>query len=377
MRRIKILQLQHDYNLAPFDVSDFAEQIIKAFPRAEYEFVSAYLGKRPASGKPESQAERSVYFNVSTNALKGLRLRLLYRLWCFLRREKFDVIICHRFKPLSVIMRLAPWVGKPLCMSVVHSFSDYRQHSRRRFIHRHVNPRCHFIAVSNAVREHLLSLDCGFTENNTSNITNAIDVDKIGRLQLTREQARSELGLPQDELIIGTIGRLAQVKGHIYLIEAFSRVRERYPSAQLAIIGEGRERPVLEEAIERFGLSDQVHLLGEVNGAVKYVKAFDIWTMPSLSEGLGLALLEGMSAALPCIASNVPAMRPLLIASGGLTCQPGNVEELASALEHYLSMTPAQRKKKGQQAYQYLCENHTIETYRTRYRQLVEALYER
>lgn len=377
MRRLKVLQLQHDYNLKPFDVSDLAEQIVKAFPKTEYQFVSAYLHNRPATGQSDSQAERSVYFEMPANALRGLRLRLLITLWCFLRQEKFDVIICHRFKPLSLVMRLARWIGNPLCLCVVHSFSDYRPRSRRRFIRKHVSPRCHFIAVSNAVKEHLLSLDCGFTNDNTSNITNAIDVDKIGQLQLSREQARVELGLERDALLVGTIGRLASVKGHIYLIEAFALLKDRYPSAQLAIIGEGRERMALEAAIERLDLNGRAHLLGEVDGAVKYVKAFDIWTMPSLSEGLGLALLEGMSAALPCIASDVPAMRPLLSGAGGLACQPGDVEELASALDSYLSLTPAQRENKGQQTYQYLCENHAIETYRTRYRQLVESLHER
>lgn len=374
MRRIKVLQLQHDYNLKPFDVSDLAEQIIKAFPDTQYEFVSAYFDKRPATTQPESHAERVVHFGMSQRAIKGLRLRLLYTLWRFLRQERFDVIICHRFKPLSLVMRLGPWVGKPLCLSVVHSFSDFRPRSRRHFIRRHVTPNCHFIAVSNAVKEHLISLDCGFTSKNTSNITNAIDIAKVSQLQLSRERAREHLGLKQNAVIVGTIGRLVPVKGHVFLIEAFARVKERYPHAELAIIGEGRERSELEAIIQRLGLEGRVHLLGAVEGAVKYVKAFDIWTMPSLSEGLGLALLEGMSAALPCIASDVPAMKPLLNGAGGLACQPGDVDELAKAFDHYLSLTPSERYSLGQQSYRYLCENHEIETYRTRYRQLVETL---
>ncbi len=77
------------------DVADLPEQIVKAFPKAHYEFVSGYLIKRPDDKVHDGVAETSVCLDFDKKALKGLRLRLLWRLYKFLKKENFDVIICH------------------------------------------------------------------------------------------------------------------------------------------------------------------------------------------------------------------------------------------------------------------------------------------
>ncbi|EMR13672.1 putative glycosyl transferase [Methylophaga lonarensis MPL] len=369
-----MLQLQHDHNVRMFSATDLHEQIVKAFPQDKYEFVNAYMGSRPRDNDRPSLAERSVYFNLPRSALSGLRIRSTIVLWKFLKEERFDVVICHRFRPTSMILRLAKWVGNPDCISVIHSFSDYRARSRLAFISRNASSHSHFIAVSDALREHLIRLNSGFSVKNTSTITNAIDMAAIAKLQYEKDEARKKLGVKADATLIGAIGRLVTVKGHVYLIQAFARLTERYPNAQLLIIGEGSQRKALEDTARALNIQDKVQLPGEIDGAVRYTKAFDIWTMPSLSEGLGLALLEGMSAGLPCIASDIPAMRPLIDGAGGIACTPGSIEELTEALDAYLSMTQEQRKQNGLAAYDYLIQNHNIDYYQATYRQLVERL---
>ena len=86
----------------------------------------------------------------------------------------------------------------------------------------------------------------------------------------------------------------------------------RFPGAHLAIIGEGRSRAELEIEIANSGLGGRVHLLGWRSYAKRYARAFDILTMPSLSEGFSLALMEGMVAGLPVIASDIPAMHEVV-----------------------------------------------------------------
>ncbi len=290
----------------------------------------------------------------------------------FLKKERFDVIICHRFKPVSLLLKISNWVGRPLCISVVHSFSDYRPGSRRRLIKKSISDKWHFVAVSDALKSYLIDLKSGFNENNTHAITNAIDVQKINSLQLDKVAARQFLDIPPAAVIIGSIGRLVPIKGQIYLVRAFAKIARDFPDAHLVIIGSGREFSNLHNEASLLGVSPRVHLLGHKDVAVKYLKAFDIWAMPSLSEGLGLALLEGMSAGLPCVASDIPAMRPLIDASGGIACKPGDVNELAEALRNYLLLTPDERQGKGQKAHDYICENHDIETFRRSYRKIVE-----
>lgn len=377
MKRIKVLQLQTEFKVKSIDVADLPEQIVKAFPKAHYEFVSGYLIKRPDNKVQDGIAETTVCLDFDKKALKGLRLRLLWRLYKFLKKENFDVIICHRFKPVSLLLKLSKWIGNPICISVVHSFSDYRVDARKQLIKNSISDNWHFVAVSDALKSHLISLNTGFTERNTCSITNAIDVEKVNSLQLDKVSARQALKLPATAVIIGNIGRLVPIKGHIFLIRAFAKVVKDFPDAHLAIIGTGRELENLQAEITGLNLSGNVHLLGQRDAAVRYLKAFDIWTMPSLNEGLGLALLEGMSASLPCIASDVPAMRPLIDGAHGIACKPGDADDLAQALRFYLGLSDSARAQHGEQAHRYVSENHEIENFRKKYRDLVDTLYDR
>ena len=115
-----------------------------------------------------------------------------------------------------------------------------------------------------------------------------------------------------------------------------------------------------------------MHLLGFQPDAIRLAKAFDIWVMPSFKEGLGLALLEGMCAKLPIIASNVPAMLPLIEGAGGIVIDPHNIEGIAAALKNYLDKSAQERIELGQHAYTYLVNNHSIKEFKVQYLELIE-----
>jgi glycosyltransferase involved in cell wall biosynthesis len=372
-RRIRILQLQPECHERSHDRTDLAEQIVSAFPRARFEVTSAFLQGRPGPSHPQSCAEHTHYFELPDNALRGARFRLVWELFRFCKQGRFDVVICNRYKPVSAIMTIHRWLDIPLCIGISHGFGEYKTFWRRLFARLKNNAAWQFVGVSPAVRDHLVALNCGFTSKNTSAITNALDIDEVELQQLSREEARTELGLPLNIRLIGAIGRLVPVKGHVYLIQAFARIHEQFPDAHLAIIGEGREEAFLRDEIQRYGIEKKVHLLGWKTRAKKYVQAFDIWTMPSLQEGLGLALLEGMSGHLPVIASDVPAMRPLIDGAGGIRVAPADVDALTEALASYLAMTDEELRKKGEIAYGYLRRNHGVEEYRQAYLSLVDT----
>lgn len=371
-RRIKVLQLHPDYNIKAHDFADLGEQIFKALPDDRYETVNAFLRGRPASGAPESRANRSVYFEFSDAQLKGPRIRALWALYQFCRAEQFDVVICNRFKPVNMMLQLNRWLKVPLCIGIAHGFGEYDRFYRRRQTKRLIDKSWRFVGVSPAVKQYLLDCNCGFSESNTVAITNAIDIEQAAGLQHSREDARRILGLDPNVRLLGALGRLVPVKGHIYLLQAFAALKDRYPQVHLAIIGEGREEARLLAEVERLDLMGRVHLLGFRENALQYVRAFDVWTMPSLAEGLGLALLEGMSGHLPVIASNVPAMLPLIEGAGGIAIPPANVEALIQALNSYLQLTDEQLQAKGEKSYAYLCANHDIEIFRQQYRRLIE-----
>lgn len=372
MSRIKILQLQPNYNVKSDNATDLAEQILIGLPRERFEITSAYLSGRPTADQPISVAEKSHYFEIADEKLNGLRLAALWKIFWFCRKNKFDVVICNRFKTVSVMLQLNKLIGIPLCIGISHVINEYRRRYRRFQVNFFADRRWHFIGVSDAVKASMLQHGKGFTTNNTHTITNAIDVESVEKRLFSKESARQKLNLPTNAVIIGAIGRLVRIKGHIYLIEAFAKLADKFPNAHLGIIGAGEEHEALMAKAQASGLANRIHFLGFIPNAILYVKAFDIWTMPSLQEGLGLALLEGMVGRLPVIASDIPAMKPLIEGAGGLKARPKSVEDLTAALDDYLAMNDAERAKRGEIAYQYVKSQHHIADYHQKYRDFIE-----
>jgi glycosyltransferase involved in cell wall biosynthesis len=370
-RRIKVLQLQNRYNVS---ASDLAEQIIQGLPNEQYEITTAFLRGQPGKDEPVSQASQSIYFDFNKKATKGLRLSVLLRLYKHCKAEKYDAVIAHRFKPVNTMMILNRWLKIPACIGVLHGLGEYDRAYRRWEMRRLLSPVWRLVGVSRAVRNDLLNCGAGMTVDNVRQINNAIDISLAENLQHSQQRSRQLLNLPENAFVFGTIGRLVPVKGHIHLIEAFAQIKNRPPSALLCIIGEGRSRPELEAAIKRLNLKESVVLVGAKENALQYVQAFNAFVMPSLSEGLPLALLEGMSGHLPVIGSNIDSLSPILEDCGGRIFTVGQASELAERLQEVLALPPEQLIKEGQRAYDYLCAEHTIENFRNQYRTLLEDL---
>jgi len=369
---IKILQLQPFYNVKSDDTSDLAEQIVNAFSKNKYEVTSAYLHGNPGVTGYKSSAAKTHYFNFKQKDLKGLRIKPLYEIYKHCRENNYDVVICNRFKTVSPMLQLNKLLKIPLCVGISHVMDEYARNYRRLQVRLLADSKWHMVAVSEAVKDVLISYNCGFNTDNTSAITNAIDTQKLIGFMLPKHEARSKLGLPLDMRVVGAIGRLVGVKGHEYLIQAFAAIEKNYPDIILVIIGEGGERNRLTQLINDLNINHKVYLLGAKENAAHYIKAFDIFTMPSIQEGLGLALLEGMCGSLPVIASDIPAMRPLINGAGGVAVTPRDTESLAEAISHYLDLNESELAVKGNSCFNYVLHNHTITKYRQDFLNLIE-----
>lgn len=367
-RKIKVLQLQNHYNV---NASDLAEQIIQGLPTHAYEVTTVFLRGRPAPGEPESRAVGSVYLDLSSSSTQGLRLKALWLLYKHCRAEGYDAVIAHRFKPINMMMLLNRWLRIPACIGVLHGLGEYDRPYRRWESRALISKAWRMVGVSRAVCDDLINSGAGFNPYNVRQINNAIDISHAERLQHPKVRARQLLGLPENAFVIGTIGRLVPVKGHVQLLKAFSEIKDDYPQAILAIIGDGRLRQEMEAIIQARQLDGRVRLLGAKDDALQYVKAYDVFVMTSISEGLPLALLEGMSARLPVVGSDIDSMRPILEDSGGRIYPAGQPSILAERLREIVSLTPQERAEEGQRAYEYLCKAHAIEDFRKQYRDLL------
>ncbi len=153
---------------------------------------------------------------------------------------------------------------------------------------------------------------------------------------LPRDEARARLAPAiKAPIWIGTIAELHPTKGLSVLIDAFARIAKEDTSSTLVIMGDGEERAHLLDRIEMHGLSERIVLAGFVADAQTYLKALDVFVLPSFSEALGYVLLEAGLAGLPAIGSNVGGIPEVLEDDvTGLLVPPGNPDTLAQALAH-------------------------------------------
>ncbi|MDR3642608.1 MAG: glycosyltransferase family 4 protein [Candidatus Doudnabacteria bacterium] len=142
----------------------------------------------------------------------------------------------------------------------------------------------------------------------------------IGQIQfLNKQEARRSLKIADDKIIIGTVANFYKTKGLDVLVEAAAKIDEQIISKlQIVILGDGAERKNLELGIRNYGLEKYIKLLGEIRDASKYLKAFDIFVLPSRKEGFPYAILEAIQAGLPIIATNVGGVPEALGGAGML-----------------------------------------------------------
>lgn len=120
------------------------------------------------------------------------------------------------------------------------------------------------------------------------------------------------LGVPEEGPRIGTIARLHRQKAIDVLIRAFEIVARDFPLARLLIVGDGPLRSTLVAQAQATGFGDRIHWLGDRPDAQELLPVFDVFVMPSLWEGMSLALMEAMAAGRPVVATDVPGNRALV-----------------------------------------------------------------
>ena len=135
-------------------------------------------------------------------------------------------------------------------------------------------------------------------------LNNAIDLDKFKYNESLRKKKRKELGISDDTLVIGHIGRFIAQKNHTFLIDIFNEVHKKNPSSLLLLIGQGPLKEEMENKVKEFKLNDSVRFLGQRNDVNELYQAFDVFCLPSLYEGLPVVGVEAQASGLLCILSN-------------------------------------------------------------------------
>jgi len=147
--------------------------------------------------------------------------------------------------------------------------------------------------------------------------------------------------------IVGTIANFYKPKGLEYLIKTMNILCSKFQvsSFKLIMIGDGKQRKKLENLIKKYKLEDTVFLLGQIPEASKYLKAFDVFVLPSLKEGFPWVILEAMAAEVPLVATKVGAIPEIINDNeNGFLVEPGNGENLAKKIRELIESPELQKQ---------------------------------
>ena len=190
-----------------------------------------------------------------------------------------------------------------------------------------------FVAVSQAVAD-AVAAQLKLDPSAVTVIRNGVDAEAV------RSAAMGVIGgkLPcGDGPLVGTVGRLEPVKGTGDFVRAAAPVLDRMPDARFAIAGSGTNESRLYTVAAAVDVSHRLQILGHVSAVARFIDALDVFVMPSLSEGLGIAALEAMALGKPVVATDVGGL-PEVVVDGetGLLVPAGEPTSLARAIVQLL-----------------------------------------
>lgn len=282
-------------------------------------------------------------------------------------RRDYDVIHVQIVKYFAFVCTV---VGEALGKPVYLKFSGWEELDRgvlnpamlRRPVIRLLRQgtrRAHgFVCISSRIRE--AALRAGYDEARLIELANGVDTDRFAPASDPRE-SRRDLGLGEGPVAVFT-GRLVPEKGLDVLIEAWQRALPGLPrAARLVIVGEGAEEPRLRGMVDRNGLGDSVRFAGFVADPERYLRAADLYVLPSLVEGLPNSLLEAMAVGLPSIVTRVGGNEDAVVDGAcGRVVPARDAGALADALADLVN-DPSRRRRWGAAARERVLERFSIE----------------
>jgi glycosyltransferase involved in cell wall biosynthesis len=264
-------------------------------------------------------------------------------LLCLLRRERPDILHLNSSKAGALGALAGRITGVPRIIFTAHgwAFNEDRPWRQRLLIalaHWFTVLLCHYtIAVSSALPRQL-SLP------GTAKKFKILNPGRTIGATFSRTQARQKLTELRPALLghenrfwFGVVAELHPIKRLHILIESFERLATKHGNIRLVIIGDGALRMTLDQLIKRKGLSESVFLLGAIADAARFLKAIDVFVLPSKSESYGYVLHEAGICGVPVIATNVGGIPDTVKNEvSGLLVPPDDVVALESAMERYL-----------------------------------------
>ena len=143
-----------------------------------------------------------------------------------------------------------------------------------------------------------------YNKHNVHILKNAVDLEQYKYSDQNRKNIRSELGISDDDIVCGHIGRFSKQKNHKHLIEIFNSLLKKSPNAKLILVGEGELQQDVIKQCKQLGIQENVYFLGVRSDIPAILSAMDVFVFPSLYEGMPNTVIEAQATGLSCVISD-------------------------------------------------------------------------
>ncbi|WP_374564816.1 glycosyltransferase, partial [Nitrosomonas sp.] len=268
-------------------------------------------------------------------------LVILWKLVKHFREHQFMIVHAHKPKDNFLGALACKLAGVPYLVRTLHGswepFSGFEHFKIKVYEYIDVFTNKYLVNVLIAVTQKIHFLIAqGYLSKKSEKVVcihNGVDIEAF-LLSRKGRNIRSELDLSKRTVLLGIVGRLTAVKGHIHLLNAIRILVGKGSDVHLIVVGEGPLRSQLEGLVVKFQIHKNVIFVGHQSDISDFIEAMDILVLPSLNEGIPMLLLEALALSRPIVASRTGGI-PEVIEDGksGLLVEPGNFLAIAEAID--------------------------------------------
>lgn len=269
----------------------------------------------------------------------NLDVSCLWKIKNYIKGGGFDIVHTHLIHG-DIYGTVAAWLAKaPHIISSKHGYDDYETTSVFYRINGVLSSKVEkVITISDALQDKVNRSDM-IPKKKMATVHYGLDrMGYLKKSKVDKEKMRAELDLKKGLFVFASVGRLVEVKGYRYLIEAVKKLKlEGYEDFRVLIMGDGHLNKELTMMAEENGVQGEVDFLGRREDVSSILSVSDAFVLPTLGEGFGLVLLEAMAHRLPVISTATMSIPEIVVEGAtGLLVKPKEADELAHAMRRIM-----------------------------------------
>ncbi len=299
---------------------------------------------------------------IDVNGLRSSSIKALKEL---MEKEGINIVHGHDVKASIAGYRAAKKLNIPVISHIHVTYLWLQKFGPLPIIDKYYRRKYNLsIACSSMVHDYYLEHNSSVKPDKIVALENAFNFKEFKNTAITEsEEFKKSIGIANKGLIYGYLGRLLAVKGADLMIRAFKEVCNSYEDVFLLIVGDGEEREALEKLAAELKINDKIMFVGYQNRVYDYMNCFDCFILPSIREGLPIAVLEAMAMKKPVISTPVAGLKNLMKNEfNGLVLGERSEKELVAAMKKLYNDKKLAHDI-GENAYKYLYENYNLEEY--------------